>query len=78
MALIKASDYVKLREREKAGNDVFGDVHLCAVCNIPLQESQTGCRQMGDGTFRCSDCYFDAAEALEDYPILPPRVRRRA
>jgi len=78
MALISAAEYLKLREREKAGEPVFGDLHECAVCKIPLQESQTGCRKMGDGTFRCSDCYFDAVDQLDDYPILPPRIRRRA
>lgn len=79
MAMISVAEYLKLRMREKGGEtSVFGDVHHCAVCEIPLQESQTGCREMGDGTFRCSDCYFDATERLEDFPILPPRIRRRA
>lgn len=78
MALISASEYLKLRKREQAGEAIFGDVHHCVVCSIALHESETGCREMGDGTFRCSDCYFDKAEELAIYPILPPRLRRRA
>lgn len=79
MALIGAGKYLELRKREKAGDtSVFDDFVHCTECKIPLQESQTGCREMGDGTYRCSDCYFDAMEDLEDHPILPPRIRRRA
>lgn len=78
MALISVAEYLKLREQEKSGKLVFGDTHPCAVCKTPIHESETGCREMGDGTYRCSDCYQDATTELEDFPILPPRVRRRA
>ncbi len=50
----------------------------CFRCKLPLQESVTGCRQLKDGNFVCSDCYFeDLGDALEAYPIMPPRIRRR-
>ena len=50
----------------------------CEACKSPIQETVTGCRRMQDGTYRCSDCYFDQLGAdLESTPITSPRIRRR-
>ena len=78
MALISAAEYRRLRALEDKGEPAFGETPKCAVCEIILHEAHTGCRRMGDGTFRCSDCYFDALEEVDVPPILPPRIRRRA
>lgn len=49
--------------------------HSCAKCHITLQESITGCRELEDGSFMCSDCYFeDLGDALEDYPFAAPTL----
>lgn len=54
-------------------------VFECNKCRTPIYESVTGCRRLGDGTYVCSDCYFeDFGDAIEAFPILPPRTRRRA
>lgn len=51
----------------------------CESCGTVIQEPVTGCRRMGDGKHRCSDCYFRGlGDELEAYPILPPRIRRRS
>lgn len=50
----------------------------CHKCDTMIRESITGCRRLADGKFACSDCYFeDLGDALEAFPILPPRIRRR-
>lgn len=50
----------------------------CHKCKTPIRESVTGCRRLHDGKYACSDCYFeDLGDALEAFPILPPRIRRR-
>lgn len=80
MGLIKADQYAAMRKREQSGEaGVFFSHPLgCESCSVALQESQTGCRQLSDGQYLCSDCYFDALDdALEALPILPPRVRHR-
>jgi hypothetical protein len=80
MGLIKADQYAAMRQREQSGEvGVFFSHPLgCECCRVALQESQTGCRQLSDGKYLCSDCYFDALDdALEALPILPPRVRHR-
>ncbi len=81
MPLIAAQRYVAMRQRESSGekNVFFSDSATCGNCAVELQESQTGCRHMGDGSYLCSDCYFDSfAAELESLPVLPPRVRHRA
>jgi hypothetical protein len=70
MALFQALDIlsgkVKMPERNFS----------CHKCGIAIRESETGCRKLGDGKFACSGCYFeDFGDAIEAYPILPPRAR---
>jgi hypothetical protein len=51
----------------------------CKSCRVPLQESRTGMRPRGDGTFYCSDCYFDAfSKELDKHPISAGRSPRGA
>jgi len=51
-------------------------VQRCAVCKIPLQETVTGNRTVGDGHV-CSDCYFDTlSDEIDQHPILMPRTPR--
>jgi len=52
---------------------------LCGCgCGEPLEPRVDGERhKIGDKEVN-SDCYFDAfGKELEDFPILPPRLRRR-
>jgi hypothetical protein len=49
----------------------------CEECDVPLQETITGCRPYTDGTFACSDCYFRAiGRELEDAPLYSRRTMR--
>lgn len=49
----------------------------CEVCHVPLQESITGCRPYGAGTFACSDCYFKAIGSdLDEQPMFVARTVR--
>ncbi len=58
--------------------DEFKGKQLVCACTEIIQESITGCRRLGDGTFACSDCYYEnLGEALEAYPIGPRRLARR-
>ena len=50
----------------------------CAKCNVTIQESITGCRRFGDGSFACSDCFYDSlSNDLEAHPVAPRRLARR-
>ena len=76
MALMRASDFLDARKKVW-GKSIFEEHAKCALCGEVLQETRTGCREMADGTFRCSDCYFDGlGDALERVPVPQPRVRR--
>lgn len=63
----------------------FGDrqknlpgAHRCVSCNVPLQETITGCRHTSEG-YKCSDCYFDALSAeFDSHPVFMPRSVRGA
>jgi hypothetical protein len=79
MALIRAVELIaKLDSGETQFQDIAG-LESCARCATPLQESVTGCRKLKDGAHVCSDCYFRGlGNELEQFPILPPRLRRRA
>jgi predicted RNA-binding Zn-ribbon protein involved in translation (DUF1610 family) len=58
----------------KAVPDVV--VMECPVCNVPIQETLTGCRPMGE-QFYCSDCYFDKiGEWLDEHPLGVSHVQR--
>lgn len=71
MPLIRAADIV-------AGTAKMPQTGFaCDDCREPIHESLTGCRRLGDGSFVCSDCYFKLFEALENTPIMSPRLRRR-
>ena len=71
MALLRAVDI--LSGKAKMPERVFA----CNQCKTAIHESITGCRKLGDGTYVCSDCYFeDLGDALEAFPILPPRAAR--
>ncbi len=44
-------------------------VHGCTCCKVPLQESSTGFRKLGDELV-CSDCYYaKAGEIIASSPI---------
>jgi hypothetical protein len=78
MALVPGEEFFA-RLRGGAGSNANSPkgVLECSSCAVPLQESITGCRRLGDGSHVCSDCYFrKLSDALEQYPILTPRVRR--
>ena len=48
----------------------------CAYCQVDLQEAITGKRKAPKGC-ACSDCYYMLlGEAVEQSPIVSPRVRR--
>ena len=74
MAMISAKAFQeRLRTRQTAPQGAW----LCSSCNVPLQESITGCRKLHNGKYVCSDCYFrELGDALDEYPIMTPRVRR--
>jgi len=48
----------------------------CWKCEVPLQETITGKRQMAQG-FACSDCYYGELGAeIERHPIASAGIRR--
>lgn len=76
MAFIKAKNFLTKLEKDEAA---FVGSGTCSVCGCALQESITGCRKLGSGEFCCSDCYFRGlGDELEEFPLIPPRVHRRA
>lgn len=80
MALMSATDFLAaLDDPANAKVKIPEHSAQCATCNVTLHEHETGYRRLGDGTYVCSDCYFERMGAdLESFPIIPPRVRRRA
>ncbi len=83
MAAMLAFDLIADIEAGKTTVEKFIGLEACGKCAQPLQESVTGCRKVvmpdGTGDHYCSDCYFkEVGRELEDFPILPPRLRRRA
>lgn len=52
---------------------------LCSCgCGQPLEPRVDGERPRIDGREVNPDCYFEAfGKEIEEYPILPPRIRRR-
>lgn len=47
-------------------------------CKNELGPRVDGERQKINGVEVCDDCYFDElGDELENYPIMPPRLRRR-
>ncbi len=68
-----------LRDKQKLekGEPPKG-VKTCAECNIPLMESVTGNRPLGDGRHLCSDDYFDLwGDYVDAHPIYSPRLSQR-
>ncbi|MEI6987171.1 MAG: hypothetical protein WCK65_13680, partial [Rhodospirillaceae bacterium] len=61
-------------DREKLKNNVApAGVAVCADCSIPLRETVTGNRRMGDGRHVCSDCYYKPwGDHIDNFPILTP------
>ena len=83
MALNSWIDLIADIDSKKTTVEEVVGLEKCAACSIPLQESVTGCRKIDDGSphgcHLCSDCYFKGlGNEIEDFPILPPRLRRRA
>jgi hypothetical protein len=53
------------------------DTLKCVSCNDEIHESVTGCRQLGNGQFCCSDCFYrQLGSALEPHPLASPRLSR--
>lgn len=53
-------------------------LETCCACNVPLQESKTGCHRCGDGKHVCSRCYYEIiGRELDDHPIGAARAYRR-
>jgi len=60
-------------------------VVLCGICAEPMTESDKhdpqgpqSVQKGGKSVPVHADCYFDRlADAVEDFPILPPRLRRK-
>lgn len=68
------ADQARLGQREKVDG-----LLTCAECQVPLQESVTGSRPVSDGSYFCSDCYFEAiGKEFDDHPVILPRATRRA
>ena len=45
----------------------------CNACEVPIQETITGRRNVG-GAFFCSDCYYEELSAeIERMPLAAPR-----
>ena len=75
MPFVKASDAFGNR----ASPDFYAEFEQgqlrCGACDDVIKESITGCRKMGDGSYCCSDCYYQAmGEALESFPLAPRRL----
>jgi hypothetical protein len=71
-ALIVQSDRDKVRRREPPDG-----VAKCPECAVPLMESVTGNRRLGDGRHVCSDCYFELwGNEIDDHPLLTPQLVR--
>jgi hypothetical protein len=50
--------------------------HKCCSCKVPLQETITGKRKLGD-SYACSDCYYEALGLeIEERAITSGGVRR--
>ena len=67
---------VVLTRAQKTGSDADVTTMKCSECNVPIQETLTGCRPFGE-QFHCSDCYFDEiGKWLDDHPLGVPHVQR--
>jgi hypothetical protein len=78
MALVSGEKFfARVNSAAKGGSLRAPGALNCSECNTSLQEALTGCRRLGDGSHVCSDCYFELSSALEKFPIVTPRVRRR-
>lgn len=71
------SQFLQVLERDQeklARGEAPDGVLTCPDCGVPLMESLTGNRPMGDGTHLCSDCYFERwGQEIDVYPISAPR-----
>jgi hypothetical protein len=80
MALISAVDFLDALDHPETSKVKIPEAAArCPTCKVVLHEVETGLRRRGDGSFVCGDCYFEEmGDALEAFPILPPRIRRRS
>jgi len=78
MAFVPAVEYFKSLEGRKPAGRVYGD---CTLCNKPITSAHKGPGEplpVVNGKIAHPDCFTSwLSDELEDYPILPPRIRRR-
>ncbi|HEY8581182.1 MAG TPA: hypothetical protein VIL72_14940 [Beijerinckiaceae bacterium] len=78
MPFVKASEAFAGRGADGFYAEFEAGQSRCSACAIAIKESITGCREMGDGRFCCSDCYYkNMGEELESFPVAPRRLMRR-
>lgn len=76
-----ALSYAEYAEIVRSDREMIRDLKApegvaeCAHCRVPLMESVTGNRRLGDGAHVCSDCYFDRwGNEIDERPLLTPRL----